>query len=114
MANNTVTQKRLITRSEYMAGDCSHDTYYAQFGEHLTDLVAQTIGVDRILKSTDPHLNDIPLKRWDSLAPAVRWRVGRLIGEANETGGVSLSDCVCAAKSAARLIQEKHKGQGNG
>lgn len=97
----------MITHKQYMNKEATHQEYYAQFGQHLVSLVSDTIGRDQILASQDPHFNDIPLQRWDRLAPAVEGHVGKLIGEANGNGGVSLSDCVCSLKAAARIIQEQ-------
>lgn len=94
------------THKDYMAKKCSHDEYYGQFGKHLISLVSRTIGVDKIKASTDPHFNDIPLQQWDNLAPAVHLTVGRMLSEANGSGGISLADCVCAAKAAAKIIKE--------
>lgn len=96
----------MITRKGYMSGTCTHDEYYAQFGKHLVLTVSRYIGATRIKESKDPSFNDIPLKLWDELAPFVRSQVGRMLAEANGTGGISLSDCVCAAKSAAKMIRE--------
>lgn len=97
----------MITRKDYMA-DKSPDAffnYYSQFASlAVQQLVARQIGKGRIKNSTDPHLNDIPLKEWDALAPAVHAICGRKLAEANGSGGVSLSDCVCTAKVAARII----------
>ena len=95
----------MLTRKQYMNHECTYSEYYAQFGQHLVDSVGSSIGVERIKQSTDEHLNDIPLKEWDSLAELVRLTVGRKLAEANGTGGISLSDCVCAAKSAAHIIR---------
>lgn len=97
----------MITRQAYMSDKSpdAHFRYYSQFATPAVQaIVARAIGVDRIKRSTDPHLNDIPLREWDALAPAVRMCSGRLIAEANTGGGVSLSDCVCTAKAAARIL----------
>jgi hypothetical protein len=96
----------MITRKQYMNKEATHAEYYAQFGQHLTGLVSRWIGRDRILASTDEHFNDIPLKEWDAMAESVRLTVGRSLAEANGTGGISLSDCVCSLKSAARIIKD--------
>lgn len=101
----------MITRKQYMAGECTHDEYYAQFGKHLIPLVSREIGIKAITRSNDPHFNDISLHRWDALAPLVHITVGRMLAEANGTGGISLSDCVCAAKSAAKMIKENAKAE---
>lgn len=110
------------TRKQYMANECTFAEYYRQFvTPSLVEHVANAIGKERILRSTDPHLNDISLKEWDMLSgclhPSGRpfnprhtfvFQVcGRALGEANGSGGVSPSDLVCVLKSAARVIKEE-------
>lgn len=97
------------TRKQYMSNPqpCTHQEYYQQFvTPALRGMVADFIGKERILASTDENLNDIPLKKWDALSTMVTLQVGHLIGAANN-GGISLSDCVCTAKAAARMIQQE-------
>jgi hypothetical protein len=104
------------TRKQYMNKEVSHQDYYAQFvTETILDTVRSRIGTKRILKSTDPHFNDIPLQLWDNLAPAIRMTCGKSLSVSNAStcsrevklGGVSLSDCVCVAKAAAKIIKEQ-------
>jgi hypothetical protein len=99
----------IIPRKSYIDGDVSHGQYYGQPAfctPEVKSLVARAIGLKRILASKDPHFNDIPLERWDALHPAIVIMVGRAIREANGNGGIALSDTVCIAKAAARLIKE--------
>ena len=101
----------IIPRKSYSNGDVTHDDYYGQSAfctPEVKSLVARAIGLKRILESTEPYFNDIALHRWDELHPAVVLLVGNAIREANGTGGISLSDTVCIAKAAARLIKEGH------
>ena len=98
----------MYTRKQYMDNEVSHAEYYAQFGIHLIKLVENRIGKKRILESNDPYFNDIPLREWNRLEPSVRRLVGGILREYNgPKAGVSLSDCVCAAKSAARIIKSE-------
>ena len=99
----------IITRKSYVNGDVSHDTYYVEPAFCTPDVksyVARAITLKRILESTEEHFNDIPLERWDALHPYIIMLVGNAIREANGTGGIALSDTVCIAKQAARLIKE--------
>jgi len=105
----------VITRKQYLTNKVSHDQYYGQPAfctPEVKSMVARAIGLKRILESTEPHFNDIPLRQWDDLHPAVILLVGNSLREANGTGGIygtggiSLSDTVCIAKAAARLIKE--------
>ena len=99
------------TRKDYMQGKCTHREYYGQFvNVPVKNVVSDCIGENIILHSTDPHLNDIPLKRWDNLNDVIRSMCGSSLAKANGTGGVSLSDTVCVAKEAAKQIQESHRG----
>lgn len=97
----------IISRKDYMAGKVCHDVYYGQFcNEGVKSAVLHSIGKARIKRSADKHFNDIPLVMWDSMAGAIKSACGRQIAEANGTGGISMSDCVCVAKAAARIIKE--------
>ena len=100
----------IIPRSAYLHDTkVRHDDYYGQPAfctPEVKSYVAKAIGIERILASPDPHFSDIPLERWDALHPAIVIMVGRAIREANGNGGIALSDTVCIAKAAARLIKE--------
>lgn len=94
-----------FTRQQYMARECTHQEYYAQFvTPSIRGLVAAYIGTDMIKRSTDPHFNDIPLRLWDSLQDCIRPAIAAKMRELDK-GGISLSDCVCVAKQAAREIK---------
>jgi hypothetical protein len=98
----------MFTRSQYMNKEVSHQEYYAQFcNQWVFALVERNIGLDVILASKDPHFNDIPLLWWDRLEDNIRAMVGSKIRQAE--GQCSLSDCVCTAKAAARILKEKHQ-----
>lgn len=52
--------------------------------------------------STDKHMNDIPLRKWDSL------RIYPRDGAMKECGDyLTLAGKVCIAKAAARMIKEE-------
>lgn len=135
----------VILRSTYMAESqaafeagtdtmVAHRRYFAQFvTPAVIATVVRVIGADRLLASTDhPHMNDIPLARWDQLAP---WRVRyaanlhrpvglgvhrpnlpseelpidlarfrKSVGHPRSLG--SMSDYTCIAKEAARQWKE--------
>lgn len=101
------------TRTEYMDKKISHRAYYAQFvTQHVRNLVLARIGMDRLLKSHDEHLNDIPLALWDSfwvsnaggmhIVPPSS--ITALLREAGE--GNSASTGTCILKEAARQLIE--------
>lgn len=94
------------TRKQYMAKECTHREYYGQFVTKETIArVVRHIGKDRLLKSADEHLNDIPLELWDMLplfSSQFKW-----FEEAGDW--VSLSSQVCVNKEAARQFIEREK-----
>lgn len=96
----------MIKRSEYMEHKVTHDEYYGQFvTSAVTNVVKTLIGESAIKASTDQHLNDIPLNRWDNLHEQIGSICGKKLKEANESDGWSLSDTVCIAKACARQIR---------
>ena len=95
----------MFTRKQYMGKECTHREYYGQFvTPHIVDSVADQIGRDILRYSTDEHLNDIALSRWDNVF--LTQDALRMVTKANESGGYSLSDTVCIAKEAARQFIE--------
>lgn len=109
----------IITRKQYMdSSEDLHRPYFAQFVDKtIKSEVLQFIGKDRLLKSKDKHLNDIPLHLWDSLTGFV-FRGSQMVQQphsirkelldklktANE--GVSCAGLVCIYKEAAKQIIE--------
>lgn len=101
----------LYTRKDYMSEpyearstDAPHRRYYAQFVNGRTiAYVAGHIGGSKILASTNPHFNDIPLALWDSLSHSLP-----LAMPFKAAGDIcTLSGLVCAAKEAARQYVER-------
>ena len=100
-----------MNRTEYLAGNRGdrdeatrlHRAYYGQLvNEQTIAAVALLIGRDRILASTDPHLNDIPLKEWDRIIKSFP-----LAARFDTLGDYpTLAGLVCVAKEAARQLQE--------
>ena len=97
-------QEAEFMRKEYMAERMTHAEYYEWLGTFInfTPRMLQ-IPLDEIRKSTDPHLNDIPLAKWDSHYNLIV-RLGQGIP-------FSKSDAVCIAKVMARKwIREELNG----
>ena len=98
----------MYTRAEYMKdsqtdGQAAHRRYFGQFVTDGTKArVLQSIGIDRLMSSTDPHLNDIPLPLWDRLTPTLPGSAG--FAKAGDY--YTLANGVCLAKEAARQIIE--------
>ena len=103
-----------FTRDEYMAFSGTegawdaHRRYYAQFFDpDYIHRVAVQIGKSRLLASTDPHLNDIPLHMWDVAPEPHHYKSSlKAVGDF-----WSLNARVCVAKEAARQFIEKNKPQ---
>jgi len=86
-----------------------HRTYYAQFvSDSLRNSVVSVIGEAAILRSVDPHMNDIPLRLWDNLDHFIRPIGARINNRINGSSVWSLSDTVCVAKEAARQFKDSH------
>ena len=100
----------MITRKQYMRKEATHREYYGQFvTDSVKQYVSSAIGKDRIAKSTDPHLSDIPLHNWDMLHAIKDMCIHKVSEAAEHADGTlywSLSDQVCIAKEAARQIKE--------
>lgn len=89
-----------------------HRQYYGQcVNPGVIAYVVRAIGADAILRSADPHFNDIPLKLWDAMHGAIRDMCGGKMSRLNGAAGYSLSDSVRIAKEAARQYQEAHRAE---
>jgi hypothetical protein len=95
----------MYTRQEYLEQKCSHRNYYGQFvTQQVLSRVMSYIGSSVIVKSKDPHFNDIPLARWDAMFPTCPGDINnamRACGDYPTKAGL-----VCIAKEAAKQIQE--------
>lgn len=102
----------IFTRKEYMAasladGPAAFRRYYAQFVcDQHKGIIAGRIGLDRLLASTDKHLNDIPLHLWDNLPGIVS---SSKLKEAGDY--LTLAGKVCIYKEAARQMIESAKAK---
>lgn len=100
----------MITRKQYLNKEFSFKEYYGQFSSpNVVEAIANAIGKEKLLASTDEHLNDIPMRLWDSL-PWYGMRHDVAIAnqscysqEARDKNvlAVSSSDHTCAVKCAA-------------
>lgn len=99
------------TRAEYMKDSqqrgpestAAHRRYFGQFVTPGTIArVVNAIGRERLMTSTDPHLNDIPLALWDRLTPELPGSAG--FSKAGDY--YTHANGVCLAKEAARQYIE--------
>lgn len=103
-----------MKRSEYMSqygtgtreqDAALHRAYYAQFvTDAIRARVLNGIGEDRIKASEDPHFNDIPLLRWDSVAANMPASVSAHMKR--EGDWLTDAGAVCILKEAAQQIRE--------
>lgn len=96
----------MFTRQQYLNKECTHRQYYAQFvTQGIIDRVLRGIGKEKIINSTDEHLNDIPLQKWDCLLPTFPSSIANKMRECGDHP--TLAGAVCICKEAARQIQEE-------
>lgn len=95
----------LFTRTDRLAGKCTHREYYAQIvrlaGLKFTDSHEL---VRDAKKSTDEHYNDIPLARWDMAAACAQSSITRALRQCGDC--FTLSGGLCTVKEAVRQVVE--------
>ena len=107
MAEYTFTRAQYIEQYNNTNGMELHRKYYSQFVTHaVCSAVLRTIDKAAIMRSIDPHFNDIPLGLWDTLHQPIMQTCRKLPW----MKGYSLGDTVCIAKEAARQIKENSHG----
>jgi hypothetical protein len=91
----------MFTRKDYMNNICTHEEFYAQFiNSSVKSYVEDVIGLNQILKSTDEHLNDIPLVLWDRAHGILD---NKTLKSANCCQ--SFSNTVCTLKTYAKQLR---------
>jgi len=96
--------KTVFTAEDYRKGRCTSKEFHRQFvDETVLKIVAVGIGERAIKKSKDRYFNDIEIRQWDLIAPAVERHVKT---KAKELGAfVSIALLVCIEKEAAEQIR---------
>ena len=102
------TNITVLTRKSYMSGSISHAEYYGQFDSpEVRSAILKVIPLSDLMASTDPHMNDIKLSRWDNIrldGEALR-KLTIANGHADVRHYVyAQSDIVCLAKEVAKRI----------
>lgn len=97
------------TRAQYLAGECSHRQFYAQFvTPEIRAFVLARFPLRRLCQTADQeNLNSIPLSSWDSMAHSLRE-----VDEALRAAGDYPTLCgkVCILKEAAKQLIEETPG----
>lgn len=87
----------VITRTQYIEGEHSHNKYYAQF---------VTPDMIRLVRSAKITLNDSTAK-WDALSARAEFSKAKLIETGESSNGIpSLTARVCTMKTALRALHE--------
>jgi len=97
----------MFTRKQYMAGECTHRQYYAQFVNNNTKgYLLGSISEVELIEATrhDEGFNSIPLKRWDMTTLMFNRQTLEAAGDTYTMAGK-----VCILKEAAKQIIEYKK-----
>ena len=82
-----------------------HQKYFGQLvTESTKHIVKTTFGMERLLASTDPNINDIPLQQWYDL------HLPNIPNMKPLGDYLTLAGKVCIAKEAARQLIEEARG----
>lgn len=109
----------MISRKEYMEaswedGQKAYTEYYEQFSalpiHWIKTLPSWQRIVEKARKSTDEHLNDVPLKEWDNLMPTpIPYELANLVRSCGDY--ITAAGWVCIAKCAVlKYIRENPNG----
>lgn len=105
------TTIKLFTRKNYMNNECTQQEYYSQFvTNHMKDVILSTFSKDQLIKKyeKDEHLNNIPLKWWDSFENIFKQHIASINKKINGQSVWSSATHTCAMKAAARDIIESN------
>ena len=100
----------MFTRAQYMAGECTHAEYYAQFvNGYIKQHVKARFGKNQLIAAyeRDTFFNTIPIQRWDSFVRATDHIFNGVVSITEYGDYWTLSTMVCTAKEAARQIVEE-------
>ena len=99
----------IIHRNQYHTDPSIHNEYFFQFANPIIRrILSNSITLEQLSESKDPHFNDIPLDRWDSIAKYITPYINNeRLKEAGEFN--SLSTRVCILKAIAKDIVASSK-----
>ncbi|MGE3483472.1 MAG: hypothetical protein AB7L09_01950 [Nitrospira sp.] len=100
----------MLTRKQYMDGECTHDDYYLEIAREAGISYAKSDMLPRVkacLARGDEHLNDIPLREWDARGRAIVRHVQAPMKARGDY--VTPAGLVCVVKAAARHAAENDK-----
>lgn len=103
------TQTAQFSRADYMNNTCSHYEYYSQFvTQGMKDVILRKYSKEELQKAygKDEHLNNIPLRWWDSYEEFFKQSIAGTNQKLNGARTWSSSQHTCSMKAAARQIIE--------
>lgn len=101
--------KTTFTRHDYMNNKCSHYEYYSQFvTEGMKSVILNKYSKEKLKEkfAEDQHLNNIPLKWWDSFELLFQRNIASTNKRLNGQNTWSSAEHTCAMKAAAKQIIE--------
>ena len=101
--------KPIIHRNQYHTDPSIHDEYFLQFANPIIRrILSNSITVEQLRESKDPHFNDIPLDRWDSIAKYITPYINNeRLKEAREFNSLSTRDCILKALAKDLVASSK-------
>jgi len=93
----------MITYQEYMEDSANlHHAFYLEIAQECGINYSKSKDIERIKNAlkTDEHLNNIPLREWDSKAESTKRSIDRALR--NRGTWYSLAAGVCVHKAAAK------------
>ena len=102
----------IITRKRYLSEPGLFHAYFLQFGTALSrNAMCGEFGPEELLGSTDEHLNDLALARWDDLARKCYPLFDHdAIREAGEIYSLSTAVCTLKAQAKEQIITLRKRG----
>ena len=101
-----------ITRKRYLSEPGLFHAYFLQFGTALSrNALCGEFSPEELLASTDEHLNDLALARWDDLARRCYSLFDHAaIREAGEIYSLSTAVCTLKAQAKEQIITLRKRG----
>lgn len=91
----------MLTRKDYINGNCSHNEYYGEIVS-LANITAPSWIMEMVKDSNDDHYNDIPLTKWDSAGQSItqNFKIKSILEERGDS--LTAAGIVCMMKQAAK------------
>lgn len=95
----------MITHQEYMNN--SKELFRLYWSQYVTDYMIQAVKrYPYLWKDQDPHFNGNPISIWDKIAYPYKNHCKKVGNKLGSVCAGSLSDAVCAVKTAAKIIRD--------